>query len=319
MLEVRNLTKKFGAFTAVDGVSFKVKPGETFALLGPNGSGKTTTLKCGVGLVAPTSGQVLINGIDVEQGGRELRSLLSYLPQRVAFSENLTAREILQFYCRLRKLPNERVAKALERANFDGFADQLISQFSGGMVQRLGIAVAFLPEAPLLMLDEPTVSLDPEGAIQLKQLIVSLKREGRTIIFSTHMLSDVDQLADRVAILVGGRLVALESVEALRQARASRSRLRLTLANPQQRFSAVALSAGATEARLEGQVLVVCSTPEHHLLVVRAIESAGAVVERFSNEEPSLEEIYLRYVNAKNSASGATAYDRVRARETQTG
>jgi ABC-type multidrug transport system ATPase subunit len=319
MLEVRNLTKKFGAFTAVDGVSFKVKPGETFALLGPNGSGKTTTLKCGVGLVAPTSGQVLINGIDVEQGGRELRSLLSYLPQRVAFSENLTAREILQFYCRLRKLPNERVAKALERANFNGFADQLISQFSGGMVQRLGIAVAFLPEAPLLMLDEPTVSLDPEGAIQLKQLIVSLKREGRTIIFSTHMLSDVDQLADRVAILVGGRLVALESVEALRQARASRSRLRLTLANPQQRFSAVALSAGATEARLEGQVLVVCSTPEHHLLVVRAIESAGAVVERFSNEEPSLEEIYLRYVNAKNSASGATAYDRVRARETQTG
>jgi len=319
MLEVRDLTKKFGAFRAVDGVSFKVKPGETFALLGPNGSGKTTMLKCGVGLVAPTSGQVLINGIDVEQGGRELRSLLSYLPQRVAFSENLTAREVLQFYCRLRKLPTERVAKALERANFNGFADQLISQFSGGMVQRLGIAVAFLAEAPLLMLDEPTISLDPEGAIQLKQLIVSLKSEGRTIVFSTHMLSDVDQLADRVAILVGGRLVALESVEALRQARAGSSRLRLTLANPQQRFSAAALSAGATEAWLEGQVLVVCSTPEHHLPVVRAIESAGAVVERFSNEEPSLEAVYLRYVNAKNSASSATAYDRVRARETQTG
>jgi len=319
MLEVRDLTKKFGAFRAVDGVSFKVKPGETFALLGPNGSGKTTMLKCGVGLVAPTAGQVLINGIDVEQGGRELRSLLSYLPQRVAFSENLTAREVLQFYCRLRKLPTERVAKALERANFNGFADQLISQFSGGMVQRLGIAVAFLAEAPLLMLDEPTISLDPEGAIQLKQLIVSLKSEGRTIVFSTHMLSDVDQLADRVAILVGGRLVALESVEALRQARAGSSRLRLTLANPQQRFSAAALSAGATEAWLEGQVLVVCSTPEHHLPVVRAIESAGAVVERFSNEEPSLEAVYLRYVNAKNSASSATAYDRVRARETQTG
>ena len=208
MLEVKHLTKKFGAFTALDDVSFQVKPGETFALLGPNGSGKTTTLKCSVGLVAPTSGRVLINDVDVQKGGRALKSLFSYLPQRVTFSENLTAREILGFYCRLRKLPTERVAKALQRANFNGFADRPVSQFSGGMVQRLGIAIAFLPEAPLLILDEPTISLDPEGAISLKDLIFSLKRDGRTIVFSSHVLSDVDQLADRVAILVGGRLDA---------------------------------------------------------------------------------------------------------------
>jgi len=319
MIEVRNLTKKFGTFTAVDDVSFQVKPGETFALLGPNGSGKTTTLKCGVGLVAPTSGQVLINGIDLKQGGRGIKNLFSYLPQRVAFSENLTAREILEFYCRLRKLPAERVAKVLERTSFNGFADKLVSQFSGGMVQRLGIAVAFLPETPLLMLDEPTLSLDPEGSIRLKELIVSLKREGRTMVFSSHVLSDVEQIADRVAILVGGRLVAVESVEALRQARASRSRLRLTLVNPQPRYSAAALSAGATGARLEDGVLVVSSKPEVRLSVVHAIEDAGGVVECFATEEPSLEEVYLTYVDENNSRGRAADDNGVHQRGAQTG
>jgi ABC-type multidrug transport system ATPase subunit len=319
MLEVRNLTKRFGAFTAVDDISFQVNPGETFALLGPNGSGKTTTLKCGVGLVAPTSGQVLINGTDVERGGRELRSLFSYLPQRVAFSENLTAREILQFYCRLRKLPSDRVSIALKRANFNGFADKPVGQFSGGMTQRLGIAVAFLPEAPLLMLDEPTISLDPQGALELKELLLSLKGEGRTIVFSSHVLADVDQLADRVAIVVQGRLVAVESVDALRRERARRSRLHLTLANPQQQFAAAALAAGSTEASLDGCILVVRSKPEDRLAVMRAVERVGAIVEHFATEEPSLEEIYLRYVNEKNSPDPAAAHGSVRARATQTG
>jgi ABC-type multidrug transport system ATPase subunit len=303
VIEVSRLTKRFGDVLAVDDVSFRVQAGETFALLGPNGSGKTTTLKCIVGLAAPSAGAIFVNGLDARRRSRETRRVLSYLPQRVAFHENLTAREVLRFYCRLRKLPPGRVDRALELSSFgaNGSADKPVSEFSGGMIQRLGIAVAFLPDAPILVLDEPTLSLDPEGAIQFRNLLAALKRDGKTILFSSHVLADVELLADRVAMLVGGRLIAVESVEALRRSLMAQSRTHLVLLNPEERFLAVARDAGALEARLANNVLIVSSAPEHRLSILRAIEGAGAAIERFFTEEPTLEEIYLRYVNASNA------------------
>jgi ABC-type multidrug transport system ATPase subunit len=218
-IEVQKLTKKFGDFTALDEVSFTVAPGETLALLGPNGSGKTTSLKCLVGLTIPTSGKISIGKYDLTTEAREAKSLMSYLPQRVAFHDQLTAREVLQFYCRLRRLPEQRIDEtfATPTFHFNGFSDKAVSQFSGGMLQRLGLAVACLPNAPILVLDEPTSSLDPKGAIQFRQFLASLKRAGKTIVFSSHTLNEVVQLADRVAIMVEGRLVALQPVSALQQ------------------------------------------------------------------------------------------------------
>ena len=218
-IEVQNLTKKFGDFVALSDLSFTVEQGETLALLGPNGSGKTTSLKCLVGLTIPTSGKISIGDHDLRTHARQAKQLMSYLPQRVAFHSQLTAREVLQFYCRLRRLPDQRIDETLATPNFhfNGFSDKAVSQFSGGMVQRLGLAVACLPNAPVLVLDEPTSSLDPQGAIQFRQFLAALKREGKTIVFSSHILNDVIQLADRVAILVAGRLVALRSVSELRE------------------------------------------------------------------------------------------------------
>lgn len=218
-IEVQNLTKRFGDFTALDDLSFTVEQGETIALLGPNGSGKTTSLKCMVGLTIPTSGKILIGDHDLRTHARQAKQLMSYLPQRVAFHDQLTAREVLRFYCRLRSLPQQRIEETLATPNFhfNGFSDKPVSQFSGGMLQRLGLAVACLPDAPVLVLDEPTSSLDPVGAIQFRHFLTSLKSEGKTIVFSSHILNDVMQLADRVAILVGGRLVALRSVSELRE------------------------------------------------------------------------------------------------------
>jgi ABC-type multidrug transport system ATPase subunit len=220
MIAVRHLTKSFGSFTAVSDVSFEVAAGETLALLGPNGSGKTTTLKCLVGLSLPSAGEIAINGLDARTHARETRALVSYLPQRVSFHESLTAREVMDFYRRLRKLPADRVDRVLHEPqfNFNGFSDKPVAQFSGGMVQRLGLAVACLPDAPILLLDEPTVSLDPEGAIRFREFLLSLKRAGKTIVFTSHVLADVERLADRVGIMVGGKLVAIESIGALREA-----------------------------------------------------------------------------------------------------
>jgi ABC-2 type transport system ATP-binding protein len=219
MIQVERLTKHYGKFTAVVDVSIIVKQGEVYALLGPNGSGKTTTLKTIVGLTIPSLGRVLINGLDTQEHPKVTRQFLSYLPQRVVFPENQTAREILTFYCRIRKLPLERAKDALQKARFNGFSDKPVGEFSGGMIQRLGLAVLSLADAPILVLDEPTANLDPQGVKRFREFILGQKEMGKTIIFSTHLLAEAEQLADRVGIFVGGRLVADESVENLQRTR----------------------------------------------------------------------------------------------------
>lgn len=217
MIRVDHLTKRFDAFTAVQEVTFEVKQGEVFALLGPNGSGKTTTLKTLVGLSIPTSGTVHINEIDVHREPTRARSFVSYLPQRVSFPDNLTARELIRFYASVRKLSKDIADDALERGNFNGWSDKVVGQFSGGMVQRLGLAIVSMPQAPILLLDEPTASLDPQGVIRFREFVREQKNHGTTIVFSTHLLAEAEQLADRVGIFVHGRLAAQESIDGLRR------------------------------------------------------------------------------------------------------
>lgn len=219
MIEVRGMVKKFGSFTAVDGVSFSVPEGECFALLGPNGSGKSTILKCIAGLALPTSGEIVINSVNAVQNSRAARQLLSYLPQRVGFHKCLTAREVLEFYCRLRKLPASRIDETLHNSDFsfNGFSEKRVDELSGGMTQKLGLAVACLPDTPVLLFDEPTVSLDPAGAIAFRKFVKGLKSTGKTIIFTSHVLADVEALADRVAILIDGKLAAVETAQTLRE------------------------------------------------------------------------------------------------------
>jgi Cu-processing system ATP-binding protein len=217
MIQVERFTKRYGKFTAVDDISFAVKHGEVFALLGPNGSGKTTTMKAVVGLNVPTAGRIFINGINVHQHPKEAKRFVSYLPQRVVFPENLTAREVMHFYDRVRQLPPALADEVLASASFNGFSDKLVSELSGGMVQRLGLAVVILPDAPILLLDEPTANLDPVGVKRFREFVLEQKEKGKTIIFSTHLLAEAEQLADRVGIFVSGKLVAQESIENLRR------------------------------------------------------------------------------------------------------
>ena len=304
-IQVRNLTKKFKNFVAVNDVSFDIERGETFALLGPNGSGKTTTLKCLVGLTLATSGNITVEGFDISRNGREAKRLMSYLPQRLNFSDQLTGREVLEFFCRLRRIPSQRIEETLKSPefHFNGFFDKPVGEFSGGMSQRLGLAVACLPDAPVLILDEPTVSLDPNGAIQFREFLASLKRQGKTIVFSSHMLADVERLADRVAIMVGGRLVALQSIAALREELMASAVMRITVERPDSQLIEAANRAGALEVKTEDHSITLRSRPKDRLEILRAIESAGGNITTFGTEDLSLEDIYMRYVN--DSSRGA--------------
>lgn len=317
MIDIKHLTKRFGSFCAIDDVSLHVQPGEIFAILGPNGSGKTTTLKCAAGLVSPSAGQVLIDGLDTWEDGLRAKRLFSYLPQRVAFPEMLAAREILEFHCRLRKLPIERVAQVLATSKFNGFGEKPVKEFSGGMVQRLGIALLTLADTPVLLLDEPTTGLDPEASARLRELLVAQRDKGRTVLLTSHILSEVEELADRVAILVQGRLVTVESVAVLRQHLMAACHIRVSLLNPEERFIATARRAGASAAELSGNRLSATSRAEDRLAILQALEAAGALIERFSTEEPTLEEIYLRFVY-ENAAPDPLADDGMSIRDAST-
>lgn len=303
MIKVENLSKKFGAFKAVDDVSFAVREGETFALLGPNGSGKSTTLKCLAGIAIPNAGKISIGDFDVFRQPRESRRLLGYLPQRIGFHDTLTALEVLQFYARLRKLPENRIEEMLHHPefSFNGFSEKRVAELSGGMIQRLGLAVACLPDAPVLLLDEPTVSLDPEGAIAFRQFLKNLKARGKTVVFSSHVLTDVEELADRVAILVGGKLVALEETEKLRAELARGSRMRITVQNLKTEFAEIAARAGAFAFKIEGQDLLVASKGEDRYRILEALKQSGAIISSFTTEEASLESVYLRYAKGNQN------------------
>lgn len=208
MIRFEGFGKRFGEHVAVRGVDLEVGPGEVVALLGPNGSGKTTTLKAAAGLVAPTEGRVLVGEPGRPASDPEARRLLSFLPQRVSFPETLTGVEVVEFYRRLRGGDPRRTEEVLRVASLNGSSRRAVGTYSGGMVQRLGLAVAALPDAPLLLLDEPTAALDPDGLRAFYALVEARRREGKAVLFTTHHFDDVVELADRVAVLAGGRLAA---------------------------------------------------------------------------------------------------------------
>lgn len=214
MIRYESFTKSYGRVLAVAGLDLEVHAGETLALIGPNGSGKSTTLKAAVGLVRPTGGRVLVDGLDVARGP-EARARLGYLPQRVSFPEAVTAREAMRFYARLRRAAPDDVERYLERVGLGDAADRVTDGFSGGMRQRLGIAIALLGRPRILLLDEPSAALDPTGALLIRDLIGGIAAEGTTILLSSHDLAEVSELADRVAIVAAGRVSAVGTIAEL--------------------------------------------------------------------------------------------------------
>ena len=188
MIAFRRLSKWYGSHPAVRELSFVVGAGEVVAVVGPNGSGKTTSLKAAAGLLRPTSGEVLLGAEHLPAHLPASRRAISFLPQRVSFPDALTGAEVVEFYRRLRAGPAGRTGEVLRLAALNGAAGRMVSTYSGGMVQRLGLAVAALPEAEVLLLDEPTASLDAPGLHAMRGLIDAARRKGSAVLFTSHQL-----------------------------------------------------------------------------------------------------------------------------------
>ncbi|HHY71740.1 MAG TPA: ABC transporter ATP-binding protein [Bacillus bacterium] len=215
MVEVKDLSKIYNATNRIEHINFEIYQGECFALCGGNGAGKSTVIQMMIGNIKPTSGAVKLSGITMSSNAAMYKSLFSYMPDAMVFPKVLSGYEVLSFFAQLSNVPQSRVELLLDRVGLSKDKDKRVRNYSKGMQQRLALAQSLLPEAPLLILDEPTNGLDPYWVREFKNIIKGEKQKGTTILFSSHILADVEELADRVAFMNSGRLLVNDTVEAL--------------------------------------------------------------------------------------------------------
>ncbi|WP_297421126.1 ABC transporter ATP-binding protein [Thermococcus sp.] len=220
MIEVENLVRRFGSTVAVDGISFHVDDGEIYGLLGPNGSGKSTTMRIFAGILPPSSGKVLVGGIDVSADPLRIKEITGYVPETPALYESLTPVEFFNFVGSVRGVPEEKLQErvdALVRAfGIEGYLGEMIGSLSFGTRQKISLISAILHDPIVLILDESMNGLDPKSARILRELLLGFKEEGKSIVFSTHVLALAEMICDRVGVIYNGRLIAKGTVEQLK-------------------------------------------------------------------------------------------------------
>ncbi|KPV43369.1 ABC transporter ATP-binding protein [Alicyclobacillus ferrooxydans] len=233
MLEVESLHKRFGQHVAVDNISFQVKKGDAFGLLGPNGAGKSTTLSMMTGLLIPNSGEVRLDGHRLKDEPKYLKQRMGLVPQSIALYENLTAEENLRFWGQIYGVTGAKLRDnldwCLQVAGLTEHRKQLAKRFSGGMQRRLNIAVAMIHRPEILIMDEPTVGIDPQSRNHILETVKTLNREGMTVIYTSHYMEEVQYLCQRLAIMDNGELIAYGNLEDVRQLAGARSTITMQL------------------------------------------------------------------------------------------
>ncbi len=309
VIEIQGLTKDYpvghwrpGKRRSLDNLTLQVEEGEVFGFLGPNGAGKTTTLKLLMGLIFPTAGSARVLGHSIDD--IRMHRDIGYLPEQPYFYDYLTARELLDYYARFSGYETEerreRVARFLDRVGLAAAADTQLRKFSKGMLQRAGIAQAIVHDPKVVFLDEPMSGLDPVGRREVRDIIQDLKQQGRTVFFSTHILSDAEMLCDRVAVLVGGKLqgvgapsdlvsVEVQGMEILFEAR-----------------DGIALPASITSRSLPIGQRYHMQVPESELYaVLDLLRAANARILSVAPVRPTLEDYFFRLVGREQAASHA--------------
>lgn len=304
---LRNVTKSFGSFKALNDVSIDIKEGEIFGYIGPNGAGKTTTMKILTGLISSFQGEITIGGYELSKNRNAIHKLLGYLPQAVAFQDWRTVDHALKTFGKISGLTDaqldERIPQILA---FLGLADvryKKISQLSGGMTQKVGLAQALLHEPKLLVLDEPLGGLDPLSRHQFKEIVVNLSSKGTTILFSSHILSDVQDVANRIGIINRGKIKKVGTLSELKNQFIQRKTIEVLLSGPSDNWQQLSTVRNVSEVvqPQSGVVLVnlESNAQEDQVVndVVAAVVTLGIRVRGVWLLEPSLDQIYFNYVS----------------------
>jgi ABC-2 type transport system ATP-binding protein len=300
LLACEHLVRRFGDRVAVADVSFCIAAGETYGLLGPNGAGKTTTIRLICGLLRRDGGTVTVDGMPVDEHALAAKSRIGYVPQDVALYPDLTARENLEFIGRLYKLRTkvlrERVADVLEMVDLGDRANDRVDSFSGGMKRRCNIAAGLLHNPALLILDEPTVGVDPQSRHAILESVQRLGREGMAILYTTHYMEEAERICDRVGIIDQGRVIAEGTRRELVSMLAEHDHIELAVAGDLEGFAAAARAIDGIDDAIvsEGRVELLARDGRRRLpAVLEAAERNGAVVSSVEVIEPDLEAVFL--------------------------
>lgn len=307
-IQLDGVTKRFGSVTALQDVDLTVESGEIFGFLGPNGAGKSTTIDILLDFVRPTTGSATVLGHDAQAESVAVRSKTGVLPDGYHVYDRLTGRQHVAFAVNS-KNGNERPIDLLERVGIADAADRRAGDYSKGMTQRLVLAMALAGAPELLILDEPSTGLDPNGAREMRDIIREEADRGATIFFSSHILEQVESVCDRVGILNDGQVVAVNTIGGLRTALKTDSRLEVTLASPDDgAIDAARAVSGVSSVVRDGAVVSIAVTREAKVDAIRAIDEAGYSIVDFTTEESSLEELFAAFTGDGEAASQPDAH-----------
>jgi len=303
IIEVKNLTKLFGKFTAVDDISFDVKKGEIFGLLGPNGAGKSTTLRMLSTLSRPTKGSAIIGGYDTVKNDTEVRKLIGIVSEKMIIYNRLTAKENLWFFGSLFNIPKDTLTKRidylLELVNLTKWKNAQVGTFSTGMRQRMNVVRALLNMPKVLFLDEPTLGLDPQSSVEIRDFIKKLNQEqGTTVIITTHMMVDADLLCDRIAIVDHGKIIALDTSTNLKKiiSGADTMIIKLEIANLTPNMITAIKTLNCVDAATQEnsmQLHVIVHGQEAFDSIIDIVRKQNGKITSMANLQPSLEDVFL--------------------------
>lgn len=304
MIEVHDLTKSYGNHTALKGITFTAQKGEILGLLGPNGAGKTTTMRILTGFMPPTDGSAKVAGYDVQKDSFEVRKRVGYMPERVPLYLDMTVEEYLTFWARLRGVgkPGKQSLVALEKVNLADRRHSLVRNLSKGMRQRLGLAQALVHDPEVVILDEPTIGIDPQQVIDVRDTVRALAQQ-HTVLFSTHILSEAEQVCDRVVILNQGKIVAEGGPDELRQKLQPGDYLYVAIsgADPDTLYKLLRAVPGAAFVERQGGGYTVRSKPgvDVRAHISERVYKAGYQLVELRPVAMTLEDIFLDIVGRK--------------------